>query len=658
MESSSPSGYALRRTLEDGTETQIEISGVELVVGRDPASGHVIDDPGTSRRHARIELQADRLIVHDLQSRNGTFVNSERVGSAELHDGDTLRMGNTVFQVVRLPTEAATRELSQAVDMAISSQGATVVSSVADSGLTQRLPESPAVTTRERGVVPDEMLTQPVISEAEVAANGVDVQVVPCLTVGGGMGSFQWADLLRVSGISQDDIRVISNESTPYGRYQRLCRNSQIPPHERLRSNSDSRPDNPWGFPGYASAEAVRELAHGQLRRAGRITWSIFGEPAFAETYTPRSGVVFSALDREMRRIGWDGMRQSGRVRAIRKTAEGRLAAIVSSSDEEQRRHYMVAAQFVHMSFGYPAIQLLPDLAAFREHYGDRQRVVNAYEEHEAIYQELRKRGGLVVLRGRGIVASRILQRLWEERHTNKEINVVHLHRSRLTEGHRYGRSTREVESEWEFQPFNWPKGCWTGEQRETLEQASDTERKVLLEVWGGTTTADRRDWRRIVREGLRAGWYRPEYGTVRDVKLTDDGRVATTIAHSLTGGGTLELVADFVIDCTGLVASPERAPVMGDLISTYQLDRNPLGRLAVSNDFEITGMRHGDARMYAAGATTLGGPHAAVDSFLGVQYAAYRAVHAMVGEWRGLRRLSGLYSMRQWLRWVRGVAP
>lgn len=252
----------------------------------------------------------------------------------------------------------------------------------------------------------------------------------------------------------------------------------------------------------------------------------------------------------------------------------------------------------------------------------------------------------------------RILQRLWEERRRGSDINVVHLHRSRLTSGHRYGNSRREVEAEWEFQPFNWPKSCWTGEQRETLERASDEERKRLLEIWGGTTTADRRDWRQIVRAALREGWYRPEYGTVRKVLSAEDGRVRTTISQTLFGSGTLELLADFVIDCTGLVASPDRAPVMADLVSTYDLATNPLGRLAVSNAFEIEGMRHGNSRMYAAGATTLGGPHAAVDSFLGVQYAAYRSASAMVGRLERLRRLQGLHSVGQWTRWATGNRP
>jgi hypothetical protein len=83
------------------------------------------------------------------------------------------------------------------------------------------------------------------------------------------------------------------------------------------------------------------------------------------------------------------------------------------------------------------------------------------------------------------------------------------------------------------------------------------------------------------------------------------------------------------------------------------------LGRLHVTDDFEVPGMRHGPARLYASGAITLGGPHAAVDSFLGLQYAAYRAVESARHLYpQGIRQLDGLYSVGQWWRWVRGRAP
>jgi hypothetical protein len=120
-----------------------------------------------------------------------------------------------------------------------------------------------------------------------------------------------------------------------------------------------------------------------------------------------------------------------------------------------------------------------------------------------------------------------------------------------------------------------------------------------------------------------------------------------------------IRLVADFIIDCTGLEATINSNPLMQDFVDQYRLPRNPKGRLKVAEDFEVLGMRNGSGRMYASGAMTLGGPHAAVDSFLGLQYAALRSVDALAASRApGLHRLNGLRSIWQWLRWVRGVRP
>jgi len=117
-------------------------------------------------------------------------------------------------------------------------------------------------------------------------------------------------------------------------------------------------------------------------------------------------------------------------------------------------------------------------------------------------------------------------------------------------------------------------------------------------------------------------------------------------------------LSVDYVVDCTGLVAGLDRSPLLHDLTTTYDLPRNPIGRLAVSNDFELEAMQNGESRMYAAGAPTMGGPFAAVDSFLGLQYAALRAVRDMRRHSSRIKPLRGLRSFWQWQRWARRVAP
>ncbi|GAA5017448.1 antibiotic biosynthesis regulator FhaA [Terrabacter aeriphilus] len=73
--------------------------GSLTTLGRDESADIVIDDAGVSRRHSEIRVTTDgpHLVtsIRDLNSTNGTFVNSERVSSQRLQDGDRLTIGRT-----------------------------------------------------------------------------------------------------------------------------------------------------------------------------------------------------------------------------------------------------------------------------------------------------------------------------------------------------------------------------------------------------------------------------------------------------------------------------------------------------------------------------------------------------------------------------------
>lgn len=345
-------------------------------------------------------------------------------------------------------------------------------------------------------------------------------------------------------------------------------------------------------------------------------------------------------------------------MKTIRKTDDGRYVAAYSQSGQQGGSKYaLIVAPYLHVAIGYPALRFLKDLQEYREKTGDFKSVVNAYEPHEHVYEQLRKKGGTVLIRGRGIVSSRIIQQLYELRKEGADVSILHLNRTPLAEGARYKRAKRDIDNHWEFQPFNWPKAGWGGDLRLVLEQASDAERSKLLKQWGGTTTADRTDWRDIVRDGLREGWYEIEFGSVKSVDK--QGEHVVTHIEKKNVSGTVDLLADFIIDGTGLEADVDSHPLLKDMIDVYGLRRNSSNRLFVSNDFSMVGMENGTGRMYASGAMTLGGPYAPVDSFLGLQYSAMRSVDELVGLGApGLRFLNLFTSVAQWIKWARGVHP
>ena len=477
------------------------------------------------------------------------------------------------------------------------------------------------------------------------------------LALGGGLGSFAWVDYLRICGVAIEQIAVIGQEATPYDRFKRLCHHSQIYGEERIRSDSGSRPDNLWGWPGYAVQEIVELLGEERWREAGRIFWQILTEPTLTETYAPRAHMVFAALEREMARIGWAAMLRRGEICAMRLTDDGRY--VIATIPHGQNAPQFIIASYLHLCLGYPGIHLTPETQAYRQEYRDVHLVVQAYEEHEHIYKQLGQRGGIVLLRGRGIVASRILQRLDEiRRATGQTIQVIHLLRSPLTEDTAYGSARRPSRYHWQRQPFNWPKAAFGGDLRVILEEATPEERQTLFATWGGVTTSNRRDWLEIVAQGQEEGWYRLIFGTILGLQMNGRNRLIAQFQDHTTQTQS-RFVADFLIDCTGLNSGLSLHPILADLQTQYDLPQNLAGQLAVTPDFELIGLRHNWGQVYMAGTIAFGNAFAPVDSFMGLQYAAQRSVDALIrARAPGVRYLNGLESLRQWWHWWIGVAP
>src|SRR5882672_11025137 len=75
---------------------EIELERNDNTLGRSPDCDIVLEDDGVSREHARLLVSGGRVIVEDLESRNGTFVNEERVEKRALRAGDRVRLGPTV----------------------------------------------------------------------------------------------------------------------------------------------------------------------------------------------------------------------------------------------------------------------------------------------------------------------------------------------------------------------------------------------------------------------------------------------------------------------------------------------------------------------------------------------------------------------------------
>jgi pSer/pThr/pTyr-binding forkhead associated (FHA) protein len=68
-----------------------------LIIGRDPTSDVTVNHPQVSRQHARLIRQGKMLVLEDLGSTNGTFVNGVRLTAPHtLSNGDVIGLGDSV----------------------------------------------------------------------------------------------------------------------------------------------------------------------------------------------------------------------------------------------------------------------------------------------------------------------------------------------------------------------------------------------------------------------------------------------------------------------------------------------------------------------------------------------------------------------------------
>jgi hypothetical protein len=303
------------------------------------------------------------------------------------------------------------------------------------------------------------------------------------------------------------------------------------------------------------------------------------------------------------------------------------------------------------VAVGYPGLKFLPDLQEFRTRQQDFTHVVNAYEPHEHVYEFLRTRPGTVMLRGGGIVASRVLQRLMDDREKYRlQTQIVHLFRTFVTGSHGpHIWMRRKGGNGFAYQGFNYPKSVWGGQLKAQMRKLEGAERAQLYKDMGGTNTPWRRRWQAQMRQGREQRWYHPMQGQVRQVVPREDGML---VSHVDSDRGPFQVPAHYIIDCTGLEADVAEHRLLAELLEHGGAGRNPVGRLDVERTFELRGTASGNGRLYASGSATLGGYFPGVDTFLGLQVAAQEicddlAAHGFcrrIGPWR---------STTQWLRWA-----
>lgn len=100
----------------EGGEFRLPPEG-EVLIGRGAELPVVLAEDMVSRKHAKLTIRGDLVKIEDLGSTNGTFVNGERVKSAELKAGDRILIGTSIMKLLatEAPEPARPRRPSAAV---------------------------------------------------------------------------------------------------------------------------------------------------------------------------------------------------------------------------------------------------------------------------------------------------------------------------------------------------------------------------------------------------------------------------------------------------------------------------------------------------------------------------------------------------------------
>ncbi len=94
--------------VDDGSSRprRIALEGESFVIGRGRDAELHLDVDGVSRKHARITRVGQALSLVDLGSKNGTFLNGERIDVAALHHGDRIQLGPVTLRFLLVEEHA------------------------------------------------------------------------------------------------------------------------------------------------------------------------------------------------------------------------------------------------------------------------------------------------------------------------------------------------------------------------------------------------------------------------------------------------------------------------------------------------------------------------------------------------------------------------
>ncbi len=100
--------------------TRVPLLAFPVIVGRDKTNSLSVSDHEVSRQHFRIKKRGRLFILEDLDSRNGTYLNGDKIINSVIQNGDKILIGHTEFTFITSETNLSIQAEIDQLDMIIS----------------------------------------------------------------------------------------------------------------------------------------------------------------------------------------------------------------------------------------------------------------------------------------------------------------------------------------------------------------------------------------------------------------------------------------------------------------------------------------------------------------------------------------------------------
>ncbi len=115
----------------------------QVVIGRSSDLDMVLVEDMVSRKHAKITSADGKILIEDLGSTNGTFVNGEKVKQSRLKEGDRILIGTSILKLIAQGSAAAALDDAAVKRQLEEAAAATAARQTRSSSMTGKIEEVP-----------------------------------------------------------------------------------------------------------------------------------------------------------------------------------------------------------------------------------------------------------------------------------------------------------------------------------------------------------------------------------------------------------------------------------------------------------------------------------------------------------------------------------